>query len=209
MSRSLTPATVKVYLSAVNSWYQRKGLRSLTSHNPVLKLVLKGAKKQHALDRSPRYTRQPITLNILHRLLRHTRSSHCHLHVQDKDMLAAAFILVFFGLLRISEFTVPSKQKFDARNHPTMADITWKHQHYCLNVKHSKTDQLGRGHVLCIPKARGIICPFSAMRKYFKSCSKRISLHSKPAPLFTFRSGQPLTRHSCLKWLRQMLTQLG
>ena len=46
MSRS--PATIKVYLSSISTWHQQNGYKSPTSHNPILRWILKGAKKRYA-----------------------------------------------------------------------------------------------------------------------------------------------------------------
>lgn len=107
-------------------------------------------------------------------------------------MLAAAFTLTFFGFLRISEFAVPSKSKFDPRKHPTRCSISWKEDHYTFKIVSSKTDQLGHGHKLITPRSRNGVCPFSAMYKYLQHSTCN---HSS-GPLFQFHNGQPLTRFS-------------
>ena len=204
LSRSVTPTTMK--LSAISAWHNRKGFRSPTSQNPILKLVIKGAKRIHANNKSNEARRQPITLDVLQTLIRLLQSSHCCLNQHDQRMLQAAFTVAFYGLLRISEFTVPSIRVFDPRRLITMADITWGSQHYTLILKYCKTDQLGRGHQLHIPKAKGITCPFKAMYRY---CSRKRVHAVKCAPLFTFKSGEPLTRNKLLTHLRRLLSQAG
>ena len=207
MSRALSPATIKVYLSAISSWHQQNGYKSPTSHNPMLNLIVKGARKQHALKSNHKSTRQPITAKILKHMLQEVRKPSYYLCQHDKRMLAAAFTLAFFGLLRISEFTVPSKLSFNPRKHASITSIKWKEDHFIFTIKSSKTDQLRYGQALYITRSRSEICPFAAMRRYFHSRGLNKSL--KHAPLFSFKNGQPLTRHSCLKHMRSILAAAG
>ena len=65
-SRELTPATVRVYLSAVILIHKIAGFSDPTRHNFLLKVVLKGAKRIHALK--PRRKREPIMVQLLGKL---------------------------------------------------------------------------------------------------------------------------------------------
>ena len=97
---------MKVYMSTISAWHNRKGFRSPTSQNPILKLVIKGAKRIHANNKSNEARRQPITLDVLQTLIRLLQSSHCCLNQHDQRMLQAAFTVAFYGLLRISELAI-------------------------------------------------------------------------------------------------------
>ena len=136
-----------MYLSAVGSLHRCQGFRDPTHHNPQLKMVLRGTRQAH-LDRTS-HTRQPITRAVLHRLLYQVRHSH-KLHKHDKHMLTAAFLLAFFGFLRLSEFTIPSRLRFNPRTHPTKASVSCKRKYYAFTIKASKTDQLHQGHKIYI-----------------------------------------------------------
>ena len=84
---------MKVYMSAISAWHNRKGFRSPTSQNPILKLVIKGAKRIHANNKSNEARRQPITLDVLQTVICLLQSSHCRLNQYDQCMLQAAFTL--------------------------------------------------------------------------------------------------------------------
>ena len=86
MSRSLSPLTIRVYLSFISTWHQQNGYKSPTSHNPILKMIMKGARKQHALKRNHQSIRQPITTRILKHMLQQLRKPTCHLCEYDKRM---------------------------------------------------------------------------------------------------------------------------
>ena len=204
LSRSLSPATVKVYLSSTSAWHQLQGYTSPTKHSSILRLIMKGAKKRYAHVSHRRPTRQPLTTNVLMDVIRQLRAHICHLCKHDKRMLAAAFTLAFFGLLRVSEFTVPSKHSFDPHKHASLTSIRWGHNYFVFTIKSSKTDQFRHGQAVYIVKSDNDLCPFTAMHQYLKYCGTK-----REVPLFKFRSGHPLTRHSCLKHLRSILTAAG
>ena len=202
MTRELTPSTIRVYLSAVTVMHRIAGFSDPTRHNYLLKLVLKGAKRIHSLQ--PTRKREPITVQILAKLLsqiRHTRS----LQRKDRHMLAAAFTLAFFGLLRVSEFTVPSLREFDPRIHATNGSIHFSRNHYTFHLSRSKTDQYGHGYDVYIPQIGGKLCPHAAMINYLTEQGQTM----QAAPLFVFTSGKPLTRNSCLKHLHHALGRIG
>lgn len=101
----LTHATIKVYLSAVRNLHVTAGLHNefsahLTSR---LEMVLRGIKDKSLT--APR-TRLPITVEIMAKI-KETFS----LRPSDYDniMMWAACALAFFGFLRCSEFTVPTR----------------------------------------------------------------------------------------------------
>ena len=204
LSRSLSPATIKVYLSSISAWHQLHGYKSPTKHSPILRLIMKGAKKRYAHVSHRRPTRQPLTTTVLMDVIRHLRAHTGYLGKHDKRMLAAAFTLAFFGLLRVSEFTVPSKHSFDPRKHASLTSIRWGHNYVVFTIKSSKTDQFRHGHAVHIFKSDNDLCLFTAMHQYFKYCRTK-----RNVPLFRFQSGHPLTRHSCLKHLRSILTAAG
>ena len=137
MSRSLSPAIIKIYLSSISAWHQQHGYKSPMGHNPMLRYIMKGAKKRYAHMNNKRPIRQPLTARILKHMLQQLEAPTCHLCKHDKRMLAAAFTLAFFGLLRIGEFTVPSKRSFDPRQHASIASIKWGRDYFIFTIKSS------------------------------------------------------------------------
>ena len=113
------------------------------------------------------HTQGSRTRAVLHRFLHQVRDSR-KLHKHDKHtfMLTAAFLLAFFGFLRISEFTIPSRSRFNPQAHPTKASVLYKRKYFVCTIKASKTDQLHQGHKIYILRSHERFCPFSAMQKY-------------------------------------------
>ena len=108
------------------------------------------------------------------------------------------------GSISGCEFTIPSKQSFDPRRHASIASIRWRRKHFIFTINSLKTDQFCHGQAVHITKSDKSICPFAAMRQYVQSCGS-----SSNTPLFTFKTGEPLTRHSCLIHLRNILVAAG
>ena len=201
LSRRLSQASMQVYISAVGSLHRQHGMSDPTQQNTLLRLVLRGARRTYAINTS--HVRQPITLPILVKLLYSIKRSP--LPKWDKNMLAAAFTLAFYGLLRISEFSAPSTAKFDPHIHPTNTDIHWHKPYFVYNLRRSKTDQLQLGHKVYIHQVDNSTCPYSAMQRYFSQA--RLYSHKQVKPLFIFCNGDTLNRKNFLKQLRSMLKQ--
>ena len=200
LSRSLAPSTISVYLSAVGSLHRQAGLRDPTRHNPILQLAKRGIRRMRAAPTSS--PRRPITPSVLADLLSAISQSHSICR-HDRRMLTAAFTLAFFGFMRVSEFTVPSRRQFNPHIHPTLGSICWGCNHFTYHLVRSKTDQNGRGHSLRIPRVGGPLCPFLAMSRYTKGGITARTQRRRP--LFFFASGRPLTRLSFLHHLRHLL----
>ena len=111
MSQVLTPSSVRVYLSAVVLMHKLAGFSDPINPSQFsIEVVLKGTKRFQALQSTRK--REPITLQLLDKLLsqiQHTGS------IIKKDQYTLLFTLTFFGLLRLSEFTVSSMKEFNPR----------------------------------------------------------------------------------------------
>ena len=113
--------------------------------------------------------------------------------------MVAALLLAFWALLRVSEYTVPTKDTFfDASTYATRADVrfipsTSNPRCMIFTVKVSKQDQFRVGHDLIVyPSADPRFCPVAAMRQLF------IRDPQPPtAPLFDFnpRTSNVADRH--------------
>ena len=200
LSRTLTPSTITVYLTAVGFFHRQSGLPDPTHNNPMLQSTQRGIKRlgspSSQIQRSPI---SAITTLILSKLLDVVRQSKA-LGYHDQCMISAAFTTAFFGFLRVSEFTVPSRRSFNPHIHPSATDIQWSRNYFVYHLKHSKTDQFFKGQTVQFPRLHNTICPHKAMKNYFK-----VRKSHGTSPLFTFADGQPLTRQNFLAHLRYFL----
>ena len=164
-----------------------------------LQRVLGGIKRTQDLSSS---TCLPITdrhMLIIHRSL--------GFDVQDHVMLWAASTLAYFGILRASEFTVPSLSNFNLLLHLTVADIAVDSQAEptCLrlSIKTSKTDPFSKGCHIYIGRGNPPLCALSALLPYLELRG------SSPGPLFICSNGHPLSRAFISQWLKDTFAAAG
>ena len=118
---NLQPGTIQAYISAVSYLHHMNGHKSPASNNPMIKLLVQGVEcSMPAAHLKPKH--QPITNEMLEQMLSQLDRDHKPSH--DRLMLKAAITLGFFGLLRVSEFTVPNQHWFNPDQHLTAKDIT-------------------------------------------------------------------------------------
>ena len=152
LSRLLSLATVKVYLSSVRAWHQLQEPYKAQS-NP--QTDCERSQKRYAYMISRRPTRQPLTKSDV---IQQLRVPTCPLCKHDKHMLTAAFTFTFFGLLKVSEFTVKSKGSFDPHEHASLTSVRWGHSYFVFTIKSSKTDQFRHGQAVYIIKSDNDLC---------------------------------------------------
>ena len=139
------------------------GHRSPASNNPMIKLLVQGVERSMpAAHLKPK--RQPITNEMLGQMLSQLDRDHKPSH--DRLMLKAAITLGFFGLLRVSEFTVPNQHGFNPDQHFTATDITMRKDSMVVVIKKLKTDQRGESCQINIGQTHTKCCPHLAMQRY-------------------------------------------
>ena len=95
-------STISTYVSGIAFIIKSNGLSDITN-NFVIRRFVDGCRRRHAR----RDTRCPITLPILKALL--ASLPHVCSHSYEVAMFRSAYLLVFFGFLRVSEFTVTTR----------------------------------------------------------------------------------------------------
>ena len=121
LSQTLQAKTIKVYLAAVSHLHLIHGFSSPVHNNPTLNLAIQGIQcSQGPAHLRPK--RLPLTIGMLEQLLRLLEADPLRRH--DKLMLKAALTFGFFGFLRVSEYTLTNRDRFDPTLHPTKNDIT-------------------------------------------------------------------------------------
>ena len=128
---------------------------------PRLQQIFKGIRRDQAATHPPK-VRLPITL-----LTDHTRYQTIVVweaavlyqrHDMD-DMLSC----LFFGFLRVSEFTVPSQEQYDQSCHLSLRDMSVDNRdnpHLLrIHIKQSKTDPFRRGVEIYLGATDDSVCP--------------------------------------------------
>ena len=197
VSNRLSYRTLKTYLCGIKVVLLLSGHDTKQLFQKRLHYFLRGVRRAQGLRfRRPR--RIPITISHLRHLLSSTRAL---LSPADARCFTAAFLLAFFGLLRVSEFTTPSITSFDTTTHLCPADVSFSptfHMAY-IRIKASKTDSFREGCTIRLA-ATGIpdMCPVQALRDYISG------VRGFRGPFFALSNGQCLTRHHINSVLRRV-----
>ena len=142
-------------------------------------------------------SRLPITPDILDKLLR-VLPSVCNSEYESM-LFSALFTTAYFGFFRIGELVV---NKSLAHSHTLgINDISFSNNGMSMfiQLRFSKTDQLGRGSMLGLESITSHLCPVQLMKKY---------LHIRPqrlGPAFIHFNGLPVTRYQFNAVLKKSL----
>ena len=127
-------------------------------------------------------------------------------HSYENIMMWAACCMAFFGLLRSSEFTVPSQEAFDKDAHLCPGDIaidsTTNPKLITIKIKQSKTDPYRRGVTLYLGIMKSPICPVLGILPFMAIRGNR------PGPLFILKDSRMLTRQIFSSSLDKIQLQL-
>ena len=161
----------------------------------LLKKVLRGILRYQGQRRILRQPVTPGTLIAIRPIL------EAWLGEGDFSMIWAAFTLAFNGFLRCSEFTYPGVHSFCPQFDLGTDCVSFYPslvcpQHIVVTLKFSKTDFSRQGQLVVIAKAPGPVCAVSAMQQFF------LTTRPSRGPLFSFQSGQLLTRSAVICLLR-------
>ena len=200
----LAPSTVKSYLAAIRNLFINAGLSSINLYTPRVELVIRGIKRVKARQSSSVRPRLPITPSILLELKKVWGRDH---QLTDNQMLWAAVCVAFFGFLRCAEFTVPSLATYDPSIHLSLEDVSTVTgaggSSLAIRIKHSKTDQFGKGISVFFSRTGASLCPVSSLLDYLNRRG------TKSGPLFLFENGQPLSRVKLVSLVREALSSVG
>ena len=109
-------------------------------------------------------------------------------------MTWAACCLAFFGFLRVSEFTVPTQDRYDQSCHLSLGDISLDNRDnprlLRVHIKQSKTDPFRRGVEIYLGATNDSICPLKGILPYLALRSK----HDIPCLYFQMAEALPANR---------------
>lgn len=184
----LSSKTTQTYLSALSFYHKVRHLPDPTKDFVVQKVALGYKRNSYKPD-----VRRPITFDILQKIspaLDFVCSSP-----YETRLFRAAFMLAFFGFLRVGEL-VGHKHQPDRTLQ--VNDISVNHHHIILFIRYSKTDQIGKGNTLLISASRNpLLCPVRAITQ-FLACrptgSDQLFCHSNCLPMTRYQFTAVLTK---------------
>lgn len=175
-------ATARSYLSSISFQCKVQNLVDETKNFLVLK-VLEGMRR---IGRSAD-ARLPITLELLKQLVE-TLPGICH-DTYETKLFRAAYLLAFFGFLRIGEFALSTGNGVHSILQVTDVQFQANYSKLLVLIKSSKTDQDRKGVSLVIDRIEGILCPVAGLIDYLAVRPKI------KGPLFIHLGKNPLTSY--------------
>ena len=192
------PSTISTYISAISFMHKINGWCDPTT-NFIIKKLKEGSRrlKGHNGD-----SRRPITVDILGRLC-NLLQSICSSNY-EAILFKAAFLLAFFGFLRVGEFTDVSKNA-NNRHNLGIGDILIDGDTMKVIIRSSKTDQKGAAVTLQFEKNanESTLCPITAMQSYIDIRP------AKEGALFIHFGGSSLTQYQLNSILKKGITMMG
>ena len=187
-----SPSSIRIALAAV-AWFHKINNSVDHTKNFTVLRMLKGLQKG-----SPRVKKEPITRDILHKLLDNLtiRDNH-YLSI----MIKSAFLLLYHGCFRVGEVSKSKHilhtlkiENISFINHPcTHANFKLVSHKYS---KGETTIAIKVGHIPAY-------CPIRSLLEYLKLRSQT------PGPLFLLETGSPLDRATIAKCLSSSLANSG
>ena len=204
LSRSLTPPSIKNYLSGVRLFHLMLGFPfpDLSAHE--LQVTLRGIERlaQHHPQRAP-----PITPQLLSTLV------SCGVDFDPSDVtFSCAFLFAFFLFARISNLVPESLVASGVHDYKRIyrGDVVPTHFGLCVKFTWSKTIQLGQ-RVLELPLVRVPNSPLCPVRMFYLMCELVPAPDSVPLFVLPSRSGRlrPVLKSQFVSVLRNRLQSAG
>ena len=194
--KGLAWSTARTYLMGIAFKCKVSGGLDVTQHFLVKKLIEGFRRSTHEKD-----TRLPISITLLKQLLA-ILPAICRDNYEAK-MFSAAFTLAFFGFLRVGEITVCSLKKI---GHPLFRrdiELIADDKSVRVTIRHSKTDQVGKGTTIIIPPTEGSLSVFEYVSDFL------VDRPNIEGPFFCHFGGKPLSRYQFSAVLKKALGHLG
>ena len=161
--------SIKVYLAGIQYASVLRGGSHTIENTRLLHYTLWDIWRLQG-DQFKRQIRAHVTLGHLHHL--HAYFDR-HFIIRDADMLKAATLLAFFGLLRASEYLSETAHSSHHGSPLLTSDIriATDHSHMKVAIRKSKTDPFRNGCSITIWATRTSLCPLQAMERFLSRYS--------------------------------------
>lgn len=186
----ISPSTVRVYLAGIRAWIISEGHPPPYIYSQRVKWALR------SLDRSaPNPVRaRPFTMSMLRVVFHFIDYSY------DNVLMFSAMLLGYFGCLRSSEYCYAPGCTPLLLSHVKIVEASTRFM--IISVQSSKTAH--KGFQLVVGCSRSAICAVCWLKHFIS-----IRSHPPSLPLFTLKSGVPLTRAALSLFMRQSLSAAG
>ena len=178
LARSKAYSTIQQYLSILNILHLELGFPHPTQDNYPISSLMKAVRRAKATPASYKLPLSLDQLGAVYNLLDRDNISHAQLW--------AIIVCCFYGLLRISNVTVPCESQWDPNKTLLRSDVSFGPQGCVLKLRWSKTIQFHQ-RVLEIPLpllSGKVTCPVAALVHFFSKAGPM----PDTVPAFAFRS---------------------
>ena len=111
-------------------------------------------------------TRLPSKRAIFQRIVSILPGTGICFNMYENKLLKAAFTLAYWDLLRVVEITLSNKKNINNILSSNDVHIVAGSDKLTIILRFSKTDQLGKGVNIEIPKVGGLMCPVEIVSEY-------------------------------------------
>ena len=152
-------------------------------------------------DEKPSKTCLPITPPILRKIreLWDMRPS--------RDVKGCHDAMLFHSFFWSEKIIVPEQDVFNARTHLSWGNVAIDNpenpQAIRVYLRHSKTDQFGRGTEVIMGRPGDLLCPVAVVVAFMRARG------TSPGPFFIFHDGAALTKGKFVQITRQALQDFG
>ena len=191
------PASINLSISALTFVHKINGWQD-PSDNFFIKKLKEGCRRKNPREDA----RLPISPVILQAIINKLTSICKSLY--EAEMFKAAFLLAFFGFLRVGEFSKTGNQATYNSRVIAVDDVEISGSSMLITIRGSKTDQRGATAQLKIDSSSYLeLCPVKAMAEYLKS---------RPVgkgPLFIHFNRETLTSRQFTRMLKEGIKLIG
>lgn len=199
--KNKSSSTISCYVAAIGFWFKLSSLPDPTDSFLVAKLLSAIRREKPTRD-----TRQPISgdtlLKLVNILPTVTKSQY------ETTLYRTAFIVAFFGFLRLGEFTCENASK--AAQGLRAADVMVQRTSgqdlsvVAITLQHTKTSQFGRSQTIRLEEIQSSpLCPVRAVLSYVKIRPK------SAVSFFAHFDTSPVTRYQFQSVLKQATAAAG
>jgi hypothetical protein len=207
----LQSSTIRAYIHSLSRVQQMMGYENVSIGKiPLLEDFLKGC------ENVPRVTvgrarkklqRKAVSFSLLRLLVHQVGKSDWSLYKKCK--VWAAYLLGFFGAMRVGEILPSSKKGFDPRSVLLWKDLKFPADGTMrVKVKSPKVTTPGGDEIVLFSYPRKGMCPIEAI-KSLQSEAERLGLREEGMPIFREETGENWIRAHYQKDLESLMKRVG
>lgn len=189
-------STAKSYLAGISFYCKISDVSDTTQSFIVKKTLLGYCRSKVQTD-----DHKPITLDILRKIIV-ALPSVCTSYY-EASLFSAIFTTAFFGYFRIGELVQNTSKEVGHAIQTSNVIYIASNNTIQISLKHSKTDQEGKGSLINLLPTNNTICPVSSITSFMSARP-----HC-PGSFFCHARGTPVTRYQVMSVFSMFIAKFG